>query len=714
MMNQRHVPQWCQRLIAPCLAVAVLSTVLAHSARAAGLLIADNGFGGVLEIKVQDVKVAINNGIAVTEVEQVFLNTENRVVEALYTFPVPKGASVSNFSMWIGGKEMTGEVVEKQRARQIYESYKQTRRDPGLLEQVDYKRFEMRVFPIAAGAEQRVKITYAQELDYDHDTATYVYPLASVTTAKVDQRTRGRFALSLEARSEVPIVAMKSPSHGDEFVVAQHAANYWQASLETREGDLSRDLVIVYQMERARTGLDLIASKHAGEDGYFLLTLTAGKELDGPTGGSDYVFVLDASGSMADDGKLSLSRGSIERFVSALDDNDRFELLAFNITSRPLFGSLQAAAAEAKTQAEQFLRAQRAMGGTVLRPAVEAAYRYRREDRPLNVVILSDGMTEPQEQAELVRLMAQRPTNVTVYCVGVGNEVNRPLLTQLAHDAGGLAAFVSAGDDFERQAQAFRRKLMRPAAKRVKLTFQGGDVYDLEPPTLLDEADDRYVCLTAHSLLFSRLHKLRGFAESLEDFYLEPQNVHRVLDMIVDFKIRQVEELHRRFGDRIDALFVADDWGTQEGTFAGLNILRDFFVPRYKIIFDAIHACGWHVILHSCGRINLFVPTLIELGVDVLNMQQSRSYGLVEFGEQFRGQVCFLATVDIQSTLPRGVEEEIREEARLLVRHWGTPTGGLIAFDYGAWEALGVRPEVPQIMFDEFARLQRYWQEGTT
>lgn len=231
---------------------------------------------------------------------------------------------------------------------------------------------------------------------------------------------------------------------------------------------------------------------------------------------------------------------------------------------------------------------------------------------------------------------------------------------------------------------------------------------------LLDEADDRYVCLTAHSLLFSRLHKLRGFAETLEDFYLEPEKVHRVLDMIVDFKIRQVEELHRRFGDRIDALFVADDWGTQEGTFVGLNILRDFFVPRYKILFDAIHACGWHVILHSCGRINLFVPTLIELGVDVLNMQQSRSYGLVEFGEQFRGQMCFLATVDIQSTLPRGVEEEIREEARLLVRHWGTPTGGLIAFDYGAWDALGVRPEVPQIMFEEFARLQRYWQEGTT
>ena len=110
------------------------------------------------------------------------------------------------------------------------------------------------------------------------------------------------------------------------------------------------------------------------------------------------------------------------------------------------------------------------------------------------------------------------------------------------------------------------------------------------------------------------------------------------------------------------------------------------------------------MILHSCGRINALVPSLIELGVDVLNMQQSRSYGLVEFGEQFRGKVCFLATVDIQTTMPRGVEEEIREEARLLVKHWGTPEGGLIVFDYGAWEEIGVRPEMPRIMFDEFSR----------
>jgi hypothetical protein len=224
---------------------------------------------------------------------------------------------------------------------------------------------------------------------------------------------------------------------------------------------------------------------------------------------------------------------------------------------------------------------------------------------------------------------------------------------------------------------------------------------------LIDAAGDRYVAVTAHNLLFSRLHKLRGFTATMEDFYLEPERTGRVLDMIVDFKLRQCEELHRRFGERIHGLFVADDWGTQAGPFVSPKLFGDFFAPRYRAIFDAIHGCGWHVILHSCGRINALVPTLIGLGVDVLNMQQSRSYGLVEFGEQFRGKVCFLATVDIQTTLPRGIEEEIREEARLLAQHWSTPRGGLIVFDYGIWEAAGVRPDAPRIMFDEFARLTK-------
>ncbi|MCP5118621.1 MAG: hypothetical protein GY953_48025, partial [bacterium] len=89
--------------------------LLAGEASAAGLLVADGGFGGVLVIEEHTVQVTFNNGIVVTEVQHVFRNTEDRQVEGLYTFPVAAGASVADFTMWIGDREMVGEVVEKQR-----------------------------------------------------------------------------------------------------------------------------------------------------------------------------------------------------------------------------------------------------------------------------------------------------------------------------------------------------------------------------------------------------------------------------------------------------------------------------------------------------------------------------------------------------------------------------------------------------------------------
>ena len=67
------------------------------------------------------------------------------------------------------------------------------------------------------------------------------------------------------------------------------------------------------------------------------------------------------------------------------------------------------------------------------------------------MVLLSDGMTETGEQSELLHLIDARPSGVRVFCIGVGNEVNRPLLDQMAKQAGGLAAFVSTQDSFARR-----------------------------------------------------------------------------------------------------------------------------------------------------------------------------------------------------------------------------------------------------------------------
>ena len=84
----------------------------------------------------------------------------------------------------------------------------------------------------------------------------------------------------------------------------------------------------------------------------------------------------------------------------------------------------------------------------------------------------------------MLRLIQSRPRSAKVFCIGVGNDVDKPLLEQLAQDAGGLASFLSHGDNFARQAQAFRRKLTRPAAVGVQVDFGGLKVFDVEPKAL--------------------------------------------------------------------------------------------------------------------------------------------------------------------------------------------------------------------------------------
>ena len=462
------------------LGLLALTLLFPAAADAAGLLVAEGGFGGQLKLTEQNVRVVINNGIAVTHVDQVFQNQENRIVEALYTFPVPSNASVSNFSMWIGGKEVIGEVVEKKRARQIYESYKQTKRDPGLLEQVDFKRFEMRIFPIAANAEQRVRITYYQELDFDHDWAHYVYPLATTADGQTPDAATEQFSIQIDVKSPIAIAAMKSPSHGEAANITAYNEHLSRASLELTRAPIDRDFVIAYQVKRPFTGIDLLTSKTDDEPGYVQLTLTVGEELESANPGMDYVFVMDVSGSMATDDKLSASLSSVASFVEALAVEDRFELITFNDMPRPQFGQLAAVNDETLQRARTMLKEVRAKGSTLLTPAVEAAYRYRDVDRPLNVVVLSDGMTEDGASRELMRLIGQRPAGTRVFAIGVGNEVNRPLLRDMAKASGGLSAFLSRGDDFDRQAAAFRRKLIRPAIEEVTIqsltdTLQLGD-----------------------------------------------------------------------------------------------------------------------------------------------------------------------------------------------------------------------------------------------
>lgn len=229
---------------------------------------------------------------------------------------------------------------------------------------------------------------------------------------------------------------------------------------------------------------------------------------------------------------------------------------------------------------------------------------------------------------------------------------------------------------------------------------------------IINDAEDQYVMLSSHFNLLERMQMLRGFENALMDFYTEPAKVERILDMILDFKIAHFEELHHRFGNQINGLFLTDDWGTQSSTFISVDMFRHFFQKRYTRLAEAIHSHGWHFILHSCGRINDFVPLFIECGIDVLNMQQPQTYGLKEFGQKFAGKICFLSNVDIQSTLPKQNVEAIQKETQDLIQYWSKPEGGFIVFNPDdSSQSIGTTDEAVEAMFRAFYNLAGYWQE---
>ncbi len=221
----------------------------------------------------------------------------------------------------------------------------------------------------------------------------------------------------------------------------------------------------------------------------------------------------------------------------------------------------------------------------------------------------------------------------------------------------------------------------------------------------LANAGEKYVLTGVAFTLFERMHFLRGMPELFVDMHENPRGVHELAERVLEFPIRVAREIGRRFRGRVHGFTMTDDWGTQQAAFLSMPMWREFFEARYRRLFDAIHDAGMHAWMHSCGHINDVIGGWIDCGLDVVNLQQPRNLGIEEIGRRYRGRICFESLCDIQTTLPRGNEREIREEAASLLAHWATPEGGFILSDYGEGEAIGVPVEIKRVLLETFVEL---------
>ena len=217
-------------------------------------------------------------------------------------------------------------------------------------------------------------------------------------------------------------------------------------------------------------------------------------------------------------------------------------------------------------------------------------------------------------------------------------------------------------------------------------------------------AEDKFIITDIFMLLFERIHSIRGFQNTLEDLYLEPEKLADLADHVVDYDLRVIENMASRFPGRIHGINVSDDWGTELSTFISVPMFDEFFKPRYKKIFDACHAVGWDVFMHSCGKINDVMPSLIDAGVNSFNLFQPNTNGIDELHNRFAGKVCFHTACDVQTTIPFGSPEDIEREAALLMHKLGTPEGGFILFEFGDSRSIGVDEDRKRFMTQCFLK----------
>ncbi|MHC5020379.1 MAG: VIT domain-containing protein, partial [Planctomycetota bacterium] len=172
--------------IRPLLIAAVLACASAPAA-AQGILRIDRAEGGGavpgglatqgLHIESQKVDVRVAGRAAKTAIEQHYRNETAQVLEGTYFFPVPAGASVSELLLDVAGRPMKAELLERKRARDIYDSIVRSRKDPAILEHVGKDLFRAQVFPIAAHGLTRIQLEYEQLLAKQGRLSVYRFPL---------------------------------------------------------------------------------------------------------------------------------------------------------------------------------------------------------------------------------------------------------------------------------------------------------------------------------------------------------------------------------------------------------------------------------------------------------------------------------------------------------------------------------------------------------
>jgi tetratricopeptide (TPR) repeat protein len=430
----------------------------------------------------QRVKVDITGRIAHTEIEQAFFNDRSAVLEGIYRFPLPGDGSISGLSLLVGNRWMDGEIVEKQRARQIFSQIVDATipRDPALLEWERGNVFKLRVFPIPGNGDRRVRLSYTQVLPVVGDNVRYRFPLGG-TGAGGTQIENFSFSVTVDknevdaerlAEIETPMLALDRRDSGDRIEFHNESRNFVPTF------DLGLDIPVPKSETTVHT------STHLDRDGqaYFMLALEPKVELGKDERPIHYAFVLDRSHSTSPE-LWTVARGLVEAIAGGMGENDRFTVLACDAACDETPGGLQPPAAASIESVRRFLEDQDLAGasdlGGMVIEAADALERGAAPDGARRVVVyLGDGAPSSGELApdKLATLVKQSVPDVRVQAIALGSRSDLVALGAVVDATGGDIVQADARDNLDELVRELRVRAAVPVMKNVRVEVPDGMV----------------------------------------------------------------------------------------------------------------------------------------------------------------------------------------------------------------------------------------------
>jgi uncharacterized protein YegL len=438
-----------------------------------------------LSIKYHHVDIQIDNQVARTTVDQVFINNYHRDIEGTYIFPIPQDASISKFSMFMGGEEVRGKILDRDEARRIYQDIVRQRKDPALLEYFKDGMFKASVYPIPANGETRIKLDYSEVLKLSGGICGYRYTLS---TEKFSRDPLQSVKVNVKINSKVPMKTIYSPSHD---IKIEKQDDYHATVSYVEEGTRpDKDFLLYYTVSEKDIGFNLLPYRDEDNQGYFLAMISPQVKVEADkTSSKNIIFVLDTSGSMKGE-KINQAKGALSFCLNSLNKGDRFNLIDFDDGIKPFKTVLIRADADNVREALSFVDGTEADGGTNINEALlTALQQIERAEGPSFIIFLTDGLPtvgETNINNILTNIKNANKSSTRLFVFGVGYDVNTRLLDRLAQDNFATSDYVRPSEDIEVKVSAFYKKVSHPVLTDLKLSFGQVEVYDLYPRELPD------------------------------------------------------------------------------------------------------------------------------------------------------------------------------------------------------------------------------------